>query len=151
PHRPAELWRWPHRPHLAGRRRHRRRQGRRQRYRRHPLPELVSYDTCYRVHYTGTYNVETDGTYYFRLPNADAAFLDFDRRHAIFGGFPGDTDLNGTVNPDDVGMILFWNFYGDTVGGHTWQQGDSTGDGFVNGSDVGAIIGNWGHTVAARV
>jgi autotransporter-associated beta strand protein len=52
----------------------------------------------------------------------------------------GDTDLNGTVDNNDLGQVLK---YFNKAGG--WAQGDFNGDGIVDNSDLGAFLANFNH------
>src|SRR5205085_2878734 len=63
----------------------------------------------------------------------------------------GDTNLDGTCNGDDLGIIIGLGTYDDNISTHTWMEGNSTGDGYVNANDFGAIIGlgTYGQTVTA--
>jgi prepilin-type N-terminal cleavage/methylation domain-containing protein/prepilin-type processing-associated H-X9-DG protein len=52
----------------------------------------------------------------------------------------GDTDLNGTVDNNDLGQLLK---YFNKAGG--WAQGDFNGNGTVDNSDLGALLANFNH------
>jgi hypothetical protein len=52
----------------------------------------------------------------------------------------GDTDLNGTVDNNDLGQLLK---YFNQPGG--WAQGDFNGNGTVDNSDLGALLANYNY------
>ncbi len=52
----------------------------------------------------------------------------------------GDTDLNGTVDNNDLGQLLK---YFNKAGG--WTSGDFNGNGTVDNSDLGALLANFNH------
>src|SRR5882672_5304593 len=110
-----------------------------------------TYDT-YRIRYTGSIDVAADGVYFFRAPSADGVILDIDQKHVLFAAsIVGDADLNGTVNTNDMGLVSLIGTFNDHQSTHTWQEGDWTGDGYVNASDFGWISAfyTWNHTVTA--
>ncbi len=49
---------------------------------------------------------------------------------------PGDANEDGTVNGDDLNIVL--SYYDQT--GMTWSQGDFDGDGTVNGADLNTVL-----------
>ena len=55
--------------------------------------------------------------------------------------YVGDTDLNGTVDNNDLGQMLK---YFNKAGG--WAQGDFNGNGTVDNSDLGALLANFNIT-----
>ena len=52
----------------------------------------------------------------------------------------GDTDLNGTVDNNDLGQLLK---YFNKAGG--WTSGDFNNNGTVNNSDLGTLLANFNH------
>ena len=52
----------------------------------------------------------------------------------------GDTDLNGTVDNNDLGQLLK---YFNKAGG--WPQGDFSYFGTVNNNDLGVLLANFNH------
>ena len=58
----------------------------------------------------------------------------------------GDTDLDGSVDFDDI--LALFPHYGETSG-HIWQRGDITYDGKVDFDDILALFPNYGATVGA--
>jgi hypothetical protein len=59
------------------------------------------------------------------------------------GTLPGDADLNGTVNGDDLGVVL--SNYNQT--GMNWAHGDFDGDGMVNGPDLNVLLSHYNESV----
>ncbi len=57
---------------------------------------------------------------------------------------PGDADLDGTVNMDDLNILL--NHYGLT--GQIWGEGDFTYDSTVNLNDMNVLLNNYAQTVS---
>src|SRR5439155_5223362 len=100
-----------------------------------------------------------DGKYFFRLPNADGAILTIGNTRILYlPSLIGDTTLNGTVNGDDIGLIIGLGYYWDGTGTpayppHGWIDGDFDNTGQVNADDIGWIIGvgSYGRTGYARV
>jgi autotransporter-associated beta strand protein len=58
----------------------------------------------------------------------------------------GDTDLDGSVDFDDI-LALFPNY--NVAGSYTWQGGDITYDGAVDFDDILALFPNYGTTLGA--
>ena len=53
--------------------------------------------------------------------------------------YPGDTDMDGDVDDDDLSVLLanYWNQEA------TWATGDFTGDNFVADNDLSLLLANW--------
>ena len=60
---------------------------------------------------------------------------------------PGDANLDGTVDINDLTIVL--SNYGDT--GTSWSQGDFTGDGTVDINDLSIVLSNFGTTNGAGI
>ncbi len=60
---------------------------------------------------------------------------------------PGDTDLDGSVDSQDLGRLL--NNFGSTMSGLKWAQGNLNGDAFVDSVDLGRLLNEFGATSAA--
>ena len=58
---------------------------------------------------------------------------------------PGDADLDGDVDDDDLSLLLA-NWTGPLAKGKTWAQGDFEGDGDVACDDVSLVLANWTDT-----
>lgn len=59
---------------------------------------------------------------------------------------PGDLNLNGAVDSDDLGLLL--NKFG-TPAGAVWSEGDIDGDGIVDSPDLGLLLNKFGYQSAA--
>jgi autotransporter-associated beta strand protein len=59
----------------------------------------------------------------------------------IMATLPGDTDLSGSVNLSDLGILI-----GNFGKPGTWATGDFNYDGTVNLTDLGNLIGNFGQS-----
>src|SRR5205814_9368162 len=53
----------------------------------------------------------------------------------------GDLNLDGTVDGNDIGIIIGLGYFGAGTAPHGWLDGDINGDGVVDGNDIGIIIG----------
>jgi hypothetical protein len=86
----------------------------------------------------------------------------FDNTHFTYVGgsiataFPGDANLDGTVNGSDLNTVLSdynqtYNITGNQWA--AWRYGDFNGDGTVNGADLNTVLSNYNMTapVAASV
>lgn len=58
------------------------------------------------------------------------------------GGCPGDLDRDGTVDVDDLNLVL--SNWGTQVG--QCGPGDANGDGVVNVDDLNLVLSNWGES-----
>ena len=58
---------------------------------------------------------------------------------SIFMSEYGDTDLDRSINAQDLGLLLA--NYGI---GNNWQTGDCNGDHLVNAQDLGTMLASWG-------
>jgi autotransporter-associated beta strand protein len=65
----------------------------------------------------------------------------------IMSTVPGDVDLNGAIDFNDLGYII--GNYGAT--GAMWSQGDVNYDGVIDFNDLGYVIGNYGGTLPAAL
>jgi hypothetical protein len=67
----------------------------------------------------------------------------------IATAFPGDADLNGTVNGADLNIVLSdYNQTFDISGGSftAWPMGDFDQNGLVNGADLNVVLSNYNMT-----
>ena len=59
---------------------------------------------------------------------------------------PGDANLDGTVDINDLTVVL--SHYGQT--GMTWSQGEFTGDGTVDINDLTIVLAHYGQSAERR-
>ena len=61
---------------------------------------------------------------------------------------PGDANVDGVVNDDDLSVVLA-NWTGAGGSGGSWRTGDFDGDGGVSEDDLSLLLANWRATNAA--
>ena len=100
-------------------------------------------DATFESDLTASYNGGLWNTGQFRSTTADTAhglgWMDTGGTVTVMYTLYGDTDLNGTVNGQDLNTVLS-NF---NQTGMTWSQGDFNYDGTVNGTDLNAVLSNF--------
>ena len=74
-----------------------------------------------------------------RLDGNDDGTAGDDYQTQIMVAIPGDANLSGTVNDNDLSLLLAnWGT------GTTWGQGDFNGSSTVNDNDLSLLLANWG-------
>jgi len=103
---------------------------------------LESYNTASSTHWaTGTF-LSTTATSKLGLGwSADTSSCQVTVMYTYYG----DTDLNGKVNVDDIGLLLS-NL--GTSSGAVWTQGDFDYNGKVNVDDLGLLLSSLGSTLS---
>jgi hypothetical protein len=102
------------------------------------VPGIVGHASWFN---TDDLPVYTDGVLQGHFNSA--GLIELGHRYAQqFMAFPGDANLDGTVNGADLNIVLS-NYNTAFTPGTAWGYGDFNGDGIVNGADLNTVLSNY--------